>query len=294
MDILVALLPVLGVALGLVIAGVAVRAIRENYLRKVSLSPEEIREFQIHLTEEARVASTQPLMEIDLAPYWYRSRIKEPDRRAIIHPLVDQKVFGWYEHRSGDSLTDFMDGLGRMIWNPTRRKVYVSQWVTGKSESATVIIEEVLGTLIVGDVDNSTTYGHRAGRDVFVGDRVGGDKIGRDSSGIHAGRDVVGSANEGDTDVRIAPIVTERELGQALRQLEYQAAARGEDDEVVEALRWAANSAVSGELPEARDQSRKQRILDGAGPWVRAGISAILEGVTGALAENWLVELLGG
>ena len=62
----------------------------------------------------------------------------------------------------------------------------------------------------------------------------------------------------------------------------------------MEALHWAAGMATSRQPPQAREQSVHQRILDRAGPLVRAGLSAIVEGVTGALAGTWLVELLKG
>lgn len=294
MDLLVALIPVLVAVVGVILACVLVRVLRENYLRKVTLSDEAIRGLQIELTERSRRASLQPGMEVDLSPFWRKSGIKEPDRRAVIHPLVDEQVFGWYERRSDDAAENFFAGVARIVWNPTRAKVFVSQWVRDKSESSTVIVETMLGPLVLGDFDNSTTYGDRAGRDVHIGDTVGGDKVGGDSTRVSAGGSVIASANEGATDIAGVSIATEADLGEALRQLEYQAAARGEGSELVSALRWAATMATTGQQPEARDQARNQRVLDNAGSWVRAGLGAIVQGVTGALAGNWLVELLKG
>ena len=89
-------------------------------------------------------------------------------------------------------------------------------------------------------------------------------------------------------------ISTPAGLHEALKELAHQAAQGGEADELVGALRWAAAAAVSTDQPDRREQAKQQRVLDRASGSVRATLGAIVEGVTGALTEHWLVELLRG
>lgn len=293
-NLLVILLPVLIAIAAILIVCIGVRIARERYLSKATLDQADIRELQIKVTETARRASIQQGMEIDLAPFLRKLRLNEPNRKWVMGPLFDKHVFGWYERTSNDGVENFLAWIARVVWNPTRTKVVVSQWVTVEKDRTNVVIERVMGPVVIGDVDNSTTHGHRAGGDVIGGDRVGRDKIGGNSSDVRAGGSVMGSANSGPTEIRASSISTERELSDALRTLAHQAQANGESGEVVAALHWTANMSASGLEPEAREQSRNQRVLDQAGTWVRAGLSAIVEGATGALTENWLVELLKG
>lgn len=288
------LAPVLLALMGLVVALVLVRLARERYLRRVTLDDRRIRELQVSLTEEARRASLRQGMEIDLAPFWKGSRLREPDRRAVIHPLMDEHVFGWIERPSADGFERFLEAVGRLVWNPTRRKVFVSQWVTNERKPTQLVIEQALGPLIFGDVDNSITHGNRAGRDTIGGDRVGRDKVGGDATTTSAGGSVFGSGNHGPTSVGHVEITSESELRDALKALSQRAADRAEPEDVVAALRWAADMANSDAAPAAREQTRHQRVLDRASSWVRNGLDVIVKGVTGALAEHWLVELIKG
>lgn len=289
--IVVALIVIL---VGLILAAVIVRVLRSIYLRKVTLSDTSIRNLQAEITENARRASIQPGMEVDLAGFWRKSGIKEPDRRAVVQPLINSNVFGWYERKSSDAFEQFFAETGRLMWNPTRTKVVVSQWVRDGREPAQVVVEQALGPLYFGPVDNSTTFGDRAGRDITGGDRVGGDKSAGDLTKIFAAGSVAGSANQGRTNFDASSITTRDELGSALSALASQAAQRRESDDVVGALRWAAAMAAEDSAPAARDQAKHQRTLDRASGWVRGGLNAILEGVSGALAGEWLVDLLRG
>lgn len=282
------------ILVALIAAVVVVRAFRSSYLRKVTLDDTTIRNLQAEITDGARLASIQPGMEVDLAGFWRKSGIKEPDRRAVIQPLIDSNVFGWYERKSNDAFEQFLADVGRLMWNPTRTKVVVSQWVRDDREAAQVVIEQALGPLYFGDVDNSTTLGDRAGRDFTGGDRIGGDKAGGDLTKVRAAGSVIGSANQGRTSFEGSPITTGEELSSALCDLASQAAQRRESDEVVAALRWAAEMAAGNSVPDARDQAKHQRTLDRASGWVRSSLSAILEGVSGALAGGWLLDLLRG
>jgi hypothetical protein len=282
--------------LTLVVVVFVVRTLRGAYLRKVTLDNTAIRRIQADMTDKARRASIHPGQEIDLAPFWRKSGIREPDRRAVIQPLIDNHVFGWYEYTSADAAARFFDIVGRLMWNPTRTKVIVSQWVRDDHRAATIVIEQVLGSVHFGDVDESTTYGDRAGRDFIGGDRVGGDKAGGDITKINAAGSVAGSANQGLTNFQSSPITTSNELSSALDNLASQAALRNESDDVVAALRWAATmaAAADGGVPDARDQAKHQRTLDRTSGWVRSSLSAMLQGVSGALASSWLVDLLRG
>lgn len=63
---------------------------------------------------------------------------------------------------------------------------------------------------------------------------------------------------------------------------------------MVEALEWAA-AAVEGRVDaEPKTTSRMQRRLDQADGPVRGALTAIVEGVTGALTEHWLLDVLRG
>lgn len=289
--IVVTVVTILG---ALIVTVVVVRIFRSTYLRKVTLDDTMIRSLQAEITDSARRASIQPGMEIDLAGFWRRSGFKEPDRRAVIQPLIDSNVFGWYERKSSDAFEQFLADVGRLMWNPTRTKVVVSQWVKDDRVPTHVVIEQALGPLYFGDVDNSTTFGDRAGHDITGGDRIGGDKSGGDLTKIRAAGSVIGSSNQGRTSFEASPITSGDELGSALSDLASQAAQRHESDDVVAALRWAARMAAGDSAPDARDQAKHQRTLDRASGWIRSSLSAILEGVSGALAGEWLVDLLRG
>jgi len=284
------------ILIALVVVVVVVRTLRGAYLGRVELDKPTIRELQAQLTDAARRASIQPGQEVDIAPFWRKTGIREPDRRAVIQPLIENHVFGWYERTRADATMRFFDNVGRLMWNPTRTKVVVSQWVREDHRAATIVIEQALGPVYFGDVDESTTFGDRAGRDFIGGDRVGGDKAGGDITKINAAGSVAGSANQGHNNFQSSPITTSTELSSALANLSSQAALRNEGDDVVTALRWAATmaAAADGDVPDARDQAKHQRTLDRTSGWVRTSLSAILEGVSGALASSWLVELLRG
>lgn len=283
-----------GILLSLVVLGAAVRAARTAYLQRVTLTDERLRELQVDITERARTASLTPGQEIDLRPYWRQSRLREPDRRAVVHSLIASHVFGWYERTGGDATEALLTRIGRAVWMPTRTHVIVSQWIVGTDTSTRVVIEKVLGTVVVGDVDASTTYGPRAGGDVIGGDSVGGDKAGGNMTKAASGGSAT-SAVGGDA-VVWAPvtITTPLELSDALSRLADRAAAHSPAPETIEAIRWAAAMATSTEEPPALEHSRHQRVLDRAAPWIREGIAHIVRGVSGAVASHWLVEFLRG
>jgi hypothetical protein len=289
---------VLTIVLLLLVAAIVVltliRIARERYLQKIQIDDETIRKYQVQVTEIARRRSIQPGMEVDLQSIFKGSRLREPDRRAIIQPLLEQNVFGWYVHTSTDGFENFLAAVGKMVWNPTRTKVVVSQWVRDKRESTQVIIERAFGPMVFGDVDNSTTYGNRAGRDVIGGDRGGRDKVNGDATHTSSGGDMAGSGNKGPTHFDGANINSGEALSRALQTLTQQAISRGEDERTVDALQWAARMAASSDTPAPQDIARHQRILDRAPDWLRENLTSIVGKITGALTGHWLVELLRG
>lgn len=209
--------------------------------------------------------------------------------------MIDNHVFGWYEYTRGSTVEQFIVDIGRRMWNPTRTKIIVSQWVREDDSPTAIVIENVLGRVYLGEVDESTTFGDRAAGDIILGDRVGGDKAGGDITKIDAGGSVIGSANKGRTDLAILAITTGNELGRALDELANKAELKNASEDLVIALRWAATMATENEeAPNVRDQMKHQRTLDRSTGWIRTSLNAIIEGVSGALATNWLVELLRG
>lgn len=290
-------MPLVLVVVGLLALGVVVRIARSAYLRRVTLTDEQTRDLQVRITDAARRASIQPGMEINLLPFWAKSGIKEPDRRAVIHPLVETNIFGWYERQSADGFENFLDAVGRVLWMPTRSRVVVSQWVkddSARGESATVIIEKVLGGIDMSQTDNSINFGPRAGRDVIGGDRVGHDKAGRDAHGVSAGGDMYHSGNVDSAFDGNFSVSTTDELGDALTALAGEAQRRGEPPAVVDALRWAAQCATGGQQPNPLDQAKHQRTLDRASEWLQAALRSIAEGATGALVGHWMLNILHG
>jgi len=294
-DSLTSLLPwAIGILVFLLVLAGTIRGMRAAYLTRVTLTNERLRELQVDITEKARAASLTPGAEVDLRPYWRASGLREPDRRAVVHSLITSHVFGWVEHTSSDATEAVLARIGRAVWMPTRTRVYVSQWIVATDTSTRVVIEKVLGTVVVGDIDSSVTYGPRAGGDQIGGDSVGGDKAGgnmtKAACGGYAASTVGGDA------VVWAPvtITTPLELGGALSRLADRAAAHSQPPETIEALRWAAAMATSTEEPRAREHARHQRVLDRATPWIRDGLANIVKGVSGAVATHWLVEFLRG
>lgn len=297
MELLSALSPILiALAIAIVIA-VAIRIARDRYLRTTTLTAEANRALQIEVTDSARRRSIQPGMEIDLTSEWTSRRIREPDQRAVLEPLLNSHVFGWLEKSTGSTFDDVAGAVIKAIWNPTRRHVVVSQWITTERESTTVIIERVLGSVVVGDQDNSVTHSHRAGGDIVEGDKIGRDKVGRDSmtdASQTISGDVSGSQIDGPELVSSRGIETAEELSVALLMLQRQAGVRGEDPATVAALKWAARSAVAMERPEPAELIKHERALSRASHWLRTGVAAIVEGASGALATHWVVSMLQG
>lgn len=153
MDLLRAMAPLLALLVGAVGVCVAIRLLCDTYVTKVTLTSGEIRDLQSQLVEEARVASIQPGMAVDLTPFWKGSGLHEPDRRAVIHPLVDSKVFGGCEQPGGDRSDDILDTLKRVVWRPTRTRIVLSQWVREQvagGNNPAAVIKEVLGDVVMG------------------------------------------------------------------------------------------------------------------------------------------------
>lgn len=294
MELLRALAPLLALIVGAVVVCVVIRLLRDIYVAKVTLSSEEIRDLQSKLVEEARVASIQPGMEIDINPFFKGSGLHEPDRRAVIHPLVDSRIFGWRDQSGGGWVDVILDRLRWVVWRPTRTRIVLSQWVRDEVASGNapaVVIQGVLGDVVMGA---------KAGRDVIGGDQVGRDKVDGDDVGagaqvIRGGRDVSRSGNAysafGDQ-----AITTAHELSSVLQHLANDVRNGGDQDQasVAEALEWAAAAAEGRVNAEPHTMSRMQRRLDRADGPVRGALTAIVQGVTGALTEHWLLDVLRG
>ena len=293
-DALLALWPLAATALSLTLIGVGVRTARAAYLGQVTLTEQQLRELQVDLTEKARIASLTLGQEVDLSSYWRGSGFREPDRRRVVESLVSSHVFGWYERRTGDGSANFIASVSDFVWMPTRTRVVVSQWVVGAQASSRVVIERVMGSVVLGDVDASTTYGSRAGRDFVGGDVVGGDKVGGNVTNAEGGSFAISSANTDGATPQPLTITSLVELENALAKLADRAEADHHSPEVIEAIRWASSIATAQAPVSAQNLSRYQRILDRAAPWVREGIDNIVRGVSSAIASHWLLEFLRG
>jgi hypothetical protein len=293
-DALLPLWPLAATVLSLTLIGIGVRVARAGYLRRVTLTERQLRELQVDLTDKVRIASLTPGQEVDLSSYWRGSGFREPDRRAVVESLISSHVFGWYERRSGEAGADFIASVSDFVWMPTRTRVVVSQWVAAAQDSSRIVIERVMGSVVIGDVDSSTTYGSRAGRDLVGGDVVGGDKVGGSITKAEGGGFAMSSITSDGAAPQPPDITNLVELKDALARLADRAEADSHSPEVIEALRWASSMATSQDPVSAQDQARYQRVLDRAVPWVREGIGNIVRGASGAIASHWLLEFLRG
>lgn len=271
---------------------VAIRIARERHLGRVTLAPEAIRSRQVELTDWARRCSIQPGMEVDLWTFFRSSGIREPDRRAIIDPLLEEQIFGWYIRRSNDTFEEFLNTLGRLVWNPTRRKVLVSQWVRDEAASGratTVIVHNALGDVVTGT---------KVGRDHIGGDRIGGDKIGghRSSGSSHlvaSGGGMSHSGNAGHATGATMTLGNPNELGAALFALAERAESVNEREGIVRAIRWASEAARLDEVDvDVRASTRAVREISAAPGWIKAALTSMVAGASGSLIDHWLLEVL--
>ncbi|MGH2618503.1 MAG: hypothetical protein ACRDJC_25005 [Thermomicrobiales bacterium] len=256
-------------------------------MQRVTLDPHDIRTLQVELTDWARRGSIQPGMEIDLWPFFGHHIAREPDRRAIIEPLLAKRVFGWYVQRSGDAFEEFVSTLGRAVWNPVRRKVVVSQWVRDESASGRPT------TVILGDMLGDVVTGTKAGGDHVTGDKIGGHRVSGGSQVMEAGGDMSNSGNTAPATNTFTMLGTPDDLAAALSILADRAESKNERGAVVSAIRWAAEAAGLDESEvEVRSSARALRDMGGASDWVRAALASMVEGATGALVGHWLLEVL--
>lgn len=233
---------------------------------------------------------------VDLPPFWKKEGVKlEGDRLKILAPLLEEVVLlvpvpqGEIDKISHRVIDWFSLALPDRVMLPeiVFRRMY-------QGESITVGRIEIKGDWVAGSQDKSVNFGPRAGRDMAGGDIAGRDQAAGDARSINTEGEVVGSGNVGDAwgaDLRIA---SRSDLHRALRELGQEAQSRGESESVTRALKWAAEASISEGEPDRVEQSRNQRALDRGSEWLRAAMSAIASGVTGALTGHWLVEILRG
>lgn len=294
MEGMVIWLVLIGALVGFALLAVMMRRVRLAELEKVQLDEPLLDDARIRLLEFVKRHSYSLGTWVDLTPFWKSENLRrDGDRLAVMAPLLRDAVLLVPVRSNG------IDELARRAidWFALElpRKVQLPELVFRRMyQGEPLVIESmtVAGDWVMGNQDNSVTGGNRAGRDNVGGDRVGRDKAGRDAHGATAGGSLAGSANVASPHQGHQLISSPSDLADALSALADQALARGESSEVVDALRWAATSATSGSQPNPQDQAKHQRTLDRAGDWVQAGLRAVAEGVTGALADHWLMTIL--
>lgn len=274
-------------------AALALRWMRFKELDKQEMTPDELEATRSSLLAYVQKRTHSLGVWVALPPVWRNVHATEGDRHQILEPLLREEVF-LVRDTTENSPTATTWNPGWLMNLPTEVCLSEREWITmSRGEPVHVGDLIIMGDWVNGAQDNSVTHGDRAGRDITHGDNVGHDKLGPAAHGLSAGGDVSGSANEGSSweDFTIS---TSTELESALTQLADQADARAENSQGADSLRWAAAMLTSRTAPSARDQAIHQRTLDRSNGWLRDSLTAIIQSVSGTLANHWVVEFLRG
>ncbi len=294
MDVVLRWIIRLGLLAVLALVVVLLRRIRLGELQRFELSEDDISVLRLDLLDYVRMHSYTMGAWVKLRPFWKQHRVRmDGDRLRVLSPLLEEAVLLVEKPISGfqrmvESAVDWF-GL------PLPEQVVLPELVFRRmSQGEPLVIDNVVvnGDWVMGDQDNSTNVGTRAGGDIVGGDMVGHDKAGRDARGVHAGGSMSHSGNSHSSVPGSVVITTQHELAEALVSLAAEAQQRGSHEDTVDALLWAADAARSEDDPEPREAIRMQRILDKAENWVRTAFAAIVSGVAGGLADHWVVHLL--
>lgn len=265
-------------------------------LQGCELTREEHDDTRIRLLEYVQRHSYRLGTWVDIATFWNMQGLKrDADRLAVLAPLLEEVVLLVPGHAS--YIDALANRIGDWFFLSLPNRVQLPELVFRRMcQGESIVIKKMIvsGDWVMGDQDKSMNFGLRAGRDTIVGDRIGRDKAGRDAHGVTAGGSVADSANLASVHEGSVRISTPTELAAALMRLAERAEAREETEAVIAALRWAAAIAASDARPLPEDQARHQRTLDRANDWLRAGLSSVVEGATGAVVGHWLLGILAG